>query len=54
MPVSDIFSKRGKPAPDVLQYETLPESLPVQVVRIVDGVLRPRFAHKLDTSFDRL
>ena len=54
MPITDIFSKRGKPAPDVLQYETLPEPLRVQIVRIVDGVLRPQFTHKLDTSLDWL
>ena len=33
MPIWDIYSKRGKPSPDVYQFETLPAPLRVQIQR---------------------
>ncbi len=34
MPVWDVFSKRGKPLPDTYFYNSLPEALRNQVLRI--------------------
>ncbi|MDP1797801.1 MAG: hypothetical protein Q8K78_09980 [Planctomycetaceae bacterium] len=39
MPIFDLFSKRGKPLPDVFVYDTLPEKLRVQVVHILKECL---------------
>lgn len=46
MPIFDIFSKRQKrlrgETPDVYQYDTLPDGLRVQVVRILERAFGDR------------
>lgn len=39
MGVMDVFSKRGKAAPDVYVYDTLPKKLRVQIVHIFEDAL---------------
>ena len=43
MPITDIFSKRNKPVPDVFQYTDLPQPFRVQAVMILNDLFGEDF-----------
>lgn len=43
MAIRDIFSKRGKPLPDVYQYTDLPAKLRAQIVHLLEGAIDERY-----------
>lgn len=53
MGIIDLFSRRGKSAPDVYQYTTLPQALRIQVYRLIEssvGEYRPNWWRQTATQ----